>query len=155
MTLGKLFNILGTVLIAIIVVVWGIILVQVWRHPVGPDSPAFAPNPELFLVAGALLTALATNTAAALGFSISEIKAATLLKRQETPSYTMSLSDSAAVVGYPVILATFVYLALGITIAFTAWVPIGAGGTAALSVYAVTFFGWVVGALPVLLKAPS
>lgn len=151
MKLGSLFKILATVLILIIVVVWGIILIQIWRHPTAEGASPYSPNPELFLIAGALLTALATNTAAALGFSIAEIKVGPVGMNDKP----VTLAEAAAVVGYPVLLATCVYLLLGIAIAFTAWVPIGAGGTAALGVYAVTFFGWIVGALPILLKTPS
>jgi len=151
MALGSLFKILATVFIAIIVAVWGIVLVQIWRYPTAEGTPPFTPNGELFLVAGALLTALATNTAAALGFSISEIKG----QRNLDPTVPITLASAVSVVGYPVLLATAVYLCIGIAIAFTAWIPIGAGGIAALSVYAVTFFGWIIGALPVILKTPS
>lgn len=143
----KLKTVYGVIVIAILVAtigLWWVLLTGIWQHPVGDGAKAYDSSTGLFFMAGALLTALGTSTAAALGFSIAELKRG---------GGTLTFSKTAEVVGLPVILSTLVFIVIGATVAYTTWKPVGAGSFAALEAYAVSFVGWLVGALPVALKA--
>jgi hypothetical protein len=145
-SLVKLKTIYGVIVIVILVAtagLWWMLLQGIWDHPVGDGAKPCDSSTGLFFMAGALLAALGTSTAAALGFSIAELKRG---------GGSLTFSNTVETVGLPVILSTFVYILIGAAVAYTTWKPVGAGSFEALEAYAVSFVGWLVGALPVALK---
>ena len=70
----QLFNIIAAVFLALFVIVWGNVLIQVWVFV--PEIPGTPPqlNGAVVCAAGALSTSLSSLTASALGFTIAEVR---------------------------------------------------------------------------------
>jgi hypothetical protein len=149
---GTVYAVLLSAILVATLVIWVTLLVQSWTYPTAEGTTPYDPPDSLFWAAGALLTALGTSTAAALGFSIQDLKAQTA-----GLDYTQSLSRAEVVetFGIPVLVSAIVYFALGLLIFLTGAVPWGAGGFDALLVYGVTFVGWLAGALTLLKPASA
>ena len=79
-----IFDIIAVLILLIFASAWIAVLAQVWAYPaVDPATgvaPAVAPrlalSSALVLAAGVLATTIGTQTAAALGFAVAEVKAA-------------------------------------------------------------------------------
>jgi hypothetical protein len=147
---GTVYAVLIYAILVATVVIWSTLLIPIWTYPTVEGTPPYDPPDALFWAAGALLTALGTSTAAALGFSIQDLKAKII---RLDGARSLSRDEVVETFGIPVVVSAIVYFLLGLLIFLTGAVPWGAGGFDALLVYGVTFVGWLAGALTLLKPA--
>lgn len=151
----QLFNIIAAVFLALFVIVWGNVLLQVWVFV--PDIPGTPPklNGAVVCAAGVLSTSLSSLTASALGFTIAEVRreeqaggAAAAGQAQEgvfeAGGITTKLSGR-------IIAALMVYLVVGLLV-LGVWLVKGTASTDLVGAFSLSLLGWIIGAAGVVFQ---
>jgi len=150
----QLFNIIAAVFLALFVIVWGSVLIQVWVFV--PEVPGTPPqlNGAVVCAAGALSTSLSSLTASALGFTIAEVR------REEQGSGAAAGKAQAGVfdaggittkLSGRVITALMVYLAIGLLV-LGVWLAKGTASTDLIGAFSLSLLGWIIGAAGVVFQ---
>lgn len=151
----QLFNIIAVVFLALFVIVWGNVLLQVWMFV--PEVPGTPPrlNGAVVCAAGVLSTSLSSLTASALGFTIAEVRreeqaggAAAAGQAQEgvfdAGGITTKLSGR-------IIAALMVYLVIGMLV-LGVWLVKGTASTDLIGAFSLSLLGWIIGAAGVVFQ---
>lgn len=151
----QLFNIIAAVFLALFVIVWGNVLLQVWVFV--PEVPGTPPrlNGAVVCAAGVLSTSLSSLTASALGFTMAEVRreeqngnaeAATRARAGvfESGPFTTKLSGR-------VIAALMVYLVIGLLV-LGVWLVKGTASTDLIGAFSLSLLGWIIGAAGVVFQ---
>ncbi|MET3951564.1 hypothetical protein [Arthrobacter sp. UYEF36] len=151
----QLFNIIAVVFLALFVIVWGNVLLQVWVFV--PEVPGTPPrlNGAVVCAAGVLSTSLSSLTASALGFTIAEVRreeqaggAAAAGRAQEgvfeAGGITTKLSGR-------IIAALMVYLVIGMLV-LGVWLVKGTASTDLIGAFSLSLLGWIIGAAGVVFQ---
>ncbi|MDZ4090820.1 MAG: hypothetical protein U1D68_06400 [Arthrobacter sp.] len=151
----QLFNIIAVVFLALFVIVWGNVLLQVWMFV--PEVPGTPPrlNGAVVCAAGVLSTSLSSLTASALGFTIAEVRreeqaggAAAAGQAQEgvfdAGGITTKLSGR-------IIAALMVYLVVGLLV-LGVWLVKGTASTDLIGAFSLSLLGWIIGAAGVVFQ---
>lgn len=151
----QLFNIIAAVFLALFVIVWGNVLLQVWVFV--PEVPGTPPrlNGAVVCAAGALSTSLSSLTASALGFTMAEVR------REEQGGNAKAASQARAGVfeagGFTtklsgrVIAALMVYLVVGLLV-LGVWLVKGTASTDLIGAFSLSLLGWIIGAAGVVFQ---
>ncbi len=153
----QLFNIIAGVFLALFVVVWAAVLLQVgfWV----PDGTGAGPrlNNAVVCAAGVLSTSLSSLTASALGFTISEVRkdqgaggSAGKDKGAEKPT-ALNTADVTARLSGRIVAAVLVYLVVGLLI-LAVWLVKGAASTDLVNAFSLSILGWIIGAAGVVFQ---
>jgi hypothetical protein len=151
----QLFNIIAVVFLALFVIVWGNVLLQVWMFV--PEVPGTPPrlNGAVVCAAGVLSTSLSSLTASALWFTIAEVRreeqaggAAAAGQAQEgvfdAGGITTKLSGR-------IIAALMVYLVIGMLV-LGVWLVKGTASTDLIGAFSLSLLGWIIGAAGVVFQ---
>jgi hypothetical protein len=148
----QLFNIIAAVFLALFVIVWGSVLIQVWVFvPEVPGTPP-ALNGAVVCAAGALSTSLSSLTASALGFTIAEV-------RREEQSGAAGKAQAgifdaggiSTMLSGRVITALMVYLAIGLLV-LGVWLVKGTASSDLIGAFSLSLLGWIIGAAGVVFQ---
>ena len=149
----QLFNIIAAVFLALFVIVWGNVLIQVWVFV--PEVPGAPPklNGAVVCAAGALSTALSSLTASALGFTIAEVR------REEQSGEAAGRAQAgvfdaggiSTMLSGRVITALMVYLAMGLLV-LGVWLVKGTASSDLIGAFSLSLLGWIIGAAGVVFQ---
>jgi hypothetical protein len=150
----QLFNIIAAVFLALFVIVWGSVLVQVWVFL--PEVPGTPPklNGAVVCAAGVLSTSLSSLTASALGFTIAEVR------REEQGGQAAGQARDgvldpggiATKLSGRIIAALMVYLVIGLLV-LGVWLVKGTASTDLVGAFSLSLLGWIIGAAGVVFQA--
>lgn len=155
----QLFNIIAMVFLALFVIVWAAVLLQVgfWV----PDGTSAAPklNNAVVCAAGVLSTSLSSLTASALGFTVAEVR-----REQQGSSGTGGSSDKnkdkptalntgeiTARLSGRIVAAVMVYLVIGLLV-LAVWLAKGTASTDLVNAFSLSILGWIIGAAGVVFQ---
>jgi hypothetical protein len=146
-----IFDIIAVLILLIFASAWIAVLAQVWAHPpIDPATgvaPALAPrlalSSALVLAAGVLATTIGTQTAAALGFTVAEVKA--------VKGAALTAQDVALKLPIWTYIGIVVYLLVGLAV-FLTWLLKEATAPEVVIAYALSLLGWLIGAAGVVFK---
>lgn len=155
-TKKQLIAIIGAALVLAFVAVWGVLLWEVWSFVPSKkgDLPGFGEG--AVLIAGMLATTVGSLTAAALGFSIAEVKAEVQLKAKESEAGVAPPQVTAGAIGESVgpgvAFAVLAYLLVGLAVLFVYLVkePVA---PEFFSAFALSAVGWILGGGAVALRS--
>ncbi len=153
----QLFNIIAAVFLALFVIVWAAVLLQVgfWV----PDGTSAAPrlNNAVVCAAGVLSTSLSSLTASALGFTISEVRkeqgaggSAGKDKGADKPA-ALNTGDVTARLSGRIVAAVMVYLVIGL-LNLAVWLAKGPASTDLVNAFSLSILGWIIGAAGVVFQ---
>jgi hypothetical protein len=146
----NILNVIAFAVLALFIGVWAIILERVWTYDPTDTEPQLALATGIVMAAGLLATTIGTVTASALGFTIAEVKAKSLVNA--------GVSFNAQTVGAQVTTSTLAailaYIAVGLGVFFT-WVYRESASPEVVSVFALSLLGWLVGAAGIAFKSVS
>jgi hypothetical protein len=152
----QLFNIIAAVFLALFVIVWGSVLMQVWVFI--PEVPGTPPrlNGAVVCAAGVLSTSLSSLTASALGFTIAEVRREELDAGGETAAQArdgvFETSGITTKLSGRIIAALMVYLVIGLLV-LGVWLVKGTASTDLVGAFSLSLLGWIIGAAGVVFQA--
>ncbi|MDN3496224.1 hypothetical protein QL996_09815 [Planococcus sp. APC 4015] len=157
-TKNQLVAIIGAVLVLVFVIVWGVLIWEVWRFTPTEEVPLPVFGEGAVLIAGLLATTIGSLTSASLGFSIAEVKAnaqanATQSGAGETPPPVTAAAIGQAV-GAGAAWAVIAYLAVGVAVLFV-FLLREAVAPEFFSAFALSAVGWILGGGSVALRSTS
>jgi hypothetical protein len=146
-----IFDIIAVLVLLIFASAWIAVLAQVWAYPaVDPATgiaPALAPrlalSGALVLAAGVLATTVVTQTAAALGFAVAEVKAA--------KGAALTAQDVAQKLPIWTYIGIVIYLLVGLAV-FLTWLFKEPTAPELVIAYALSLLGWLIGIAGVVFK---
>lgn len=131
-----LTDIIAAVIIVVFVAVWLVALVQTWTFDPTEKVPKLVLAQPVVIVAGAIATAIGSQTSAALGFVIAEVKVTRV---------GLTIAAVAQQLKGATVIAVFAYLAVGIAVLLT-WMLRPASAPELVSAFALSLLGWLLGA---------
>ncbi|MCB5293015.1 hypothetical protein BJQ90_02460 [Arthrobacter sp. SO3] len=146
----QLFNIIAAVFLALFVIVWGSVLLQVWVFV--PEVPGTPPklNGAVVCAAGVLSTSLSSLTASALGFTIAEVR-----REEESGGQARDgVLDPGGIttkLSGRIIAALMVYLVIGLLV-LAVWLVKGTASTDLVGAFSLSLLGWIIGAAGVVFQ---
>ena len=152
---NQLFNIIAAVFLALFVVVWGSVLVQVWVFV--PEVPDTAPrlNGAVVCAAGALSTSLSSLTASALGFTMAEVRreeqSGNAEAARQARAGVFEASGFTTKLSGRVIAALIVYLVVGLLV-LGVWLAKGTASTDLIGAFSLSLLGCIIGAAGVVFQ---
>jgi len=152
----QLFNIIAVVFLALFVIVWGSVLLQVWVFV--PEAPGTPPklNGAVVCAAGVLSTSLSSLTASALGFTIAEVRREEQSGSTEVGGQAQAgVFDSGGIttkLSGRIIAALMVYLVIGLLV-LGVWLVKGTASTDLVGAFSLSLLGWIIGAASVVFQA--
>lgn len=157
-TKEQLVAIIGAVLVAVFAAVWGVLLWQVWSFVPTEAAPEPVFGEGAILVAGTLATTVGSLTAAALGFSIAEVKtsaqaSAVASAAGDAPDPVTAKAIGRAV-GSGVAWAVLAYLVVGVLVLAVYLLKEGIAPEF-FSAFALSAVGWILGGGAIALRSPS
>ena len=145
---NHLFDIIAVLILLVFASAWIAVLAQVWAFaPVtedGGDAPRLELSSALVLAAGVLATTIGTQTAAALGFAVAEVSAA-------SGAGTLSAQDVAQKLPLWTYVGILVYLLVGLAV-FITWLVKEQTAPEVVIAFALSLLGWLIGAASVVFK---
>jgi len=146
-----IFDIIAVLILVIFASAWIAVLGQVWAYPavdpatgVAPlAAPRLALSSALVLAAGVLATTIGTQTAAALGFAVAEVKGAL-----GTAATAQDVAKELPIWTY---IGIVVYLLVGLAV-FLTWLLKEATAPEVVIAYALSLLGWLIGAAGVVFR---
>lgn len=150
----QLFNIIAAVFLALFVIVWGNVLIQVWVFV--PEIPGTPPqlNGAVVCAAGALSTSLSSLTASALGFTIAEVRREEQSSGEAAGKAQAGVFDAGGIttkLSGRVITALMVYLAIGLLV-LGVWLVKGTASSDLIGAFSLSLLGWIIGAAGVVFQ---
>ncbi len=153
----QLFNIIAGVFLALFVIVWAAVLLQVgfWV----PDGISAAPrlNNAVVCAAGVLSTSLSSLTASALGFTVSEVRreqqgsgSGDATKGKDKPA-ALNTGEITARLSGRIVAAVMVYLVIGLLV-LAVWLAKGTASTDLINAFSLSILGWIIGAAGVVFQ---
>lgn len=157
-TKDQLVAIIGAALVAVFVAVWSVLLWQVWNFVPTDDTPELVFGDGTIIVAGTLATTVGSLTAAALGFSIADVKSAARTSSVasaagEAPT-AMTAREIGRAVGTGVAWAVLAYLLVGVLVLLVYLLKEDVAPEF-FSAYALSAVGWILGGGATALRSPS
>ncbi|MDN4646495.1 hypothetical protein [Arthrobacter sp. PsM3] len=151
----QLFNIIAAVFLALFVIVWGSVLLQVWVFL--PEVPGTPPklNGAVVCAAGVLSTSLSSLTASALGFTIAEVRQEEQGGGQAAGQARDGVLDPGGIttkLSGRIIAALMVYLVIGLLV-LGVWLVKGTASTDLVGAFSLSLLGWIIGAAGVVFQA--
>ncbi|KQN84496.1 hypothetical protein [Arthrobacter sp. Leaf69] len=150
----QLFNIIAAVFLALFVIVWGNVLIQVWVFI--PEIPGTPPklNGAVVCAAGALSTSLSSLTASALGFTMAEVRREEQAGGGSAGQASEGIFDAGGIttkLSGRVITALMVYLVIGMLV-LGVWLVKGTASTDLIGAFSLSLLGWIIGAAGVVFQ---
>ncbi|MEO8529287.1 MAG: hypothetical protein ABI435_09420 [Pseudolysinimonas sp.] len=146
-----IFDIIAVLILLIFASAWVAVLGQVWAYPaidpatgvVPPGAPRLELSSALVLAAGVLATTIGTQTAAALGFAVAEVKV--------DRGAAMTAQDVAQKLPIWTYIGIVVYLLVGFAV-FLTWLFKEPTAPEVVIAFALSLLGWLIGAAGVVFK---
>lgn len=158
-TKDQLVAIIGGVLVAVFVAVWGMLLWQVWTFEPTDAASELVFGDGVIIVAGTLAATIGSLTSAALGFSIADVKSsarassAASAAGEEAPT-AMTAKEIGRAVGAGVASAVLAYLLVGVLV-LVVYLLKEDVAPEFFSAFALSAVGWILGGGATALRSPS
>jgi hypothetical protein len=142
----NIFTLIAFAVLSIFVGVWWFIMKEVAGFNGTEADPVVDLPDGVVQLAGLLGVTIATITASALGFTISEVK--------NDENIQFSAKNVGAELTTPTLLAILVYIGVAVAVFFT-WIANEEVSPDVLSVFALSSIGWLVGSASVAFKTTT